>query len=278
MFRKTGLALLLAVAIIATANAADYTAQTGVSDSDGGHMETDGFRNSTYIDVQSRYSGYPYWGIVRWDLSGVKAEFDTEFGVGMWQVKDVILQMYGTPYTHSNDGNVQIRFTYDDTTSFSSLNNATDGAGSDPIGGQLTADPNNTSGTYAATIFYDNPDSYEQMQYDIYDANSVEPGMLMIGQDIREDDDNKLTLCFVDDPTDYSVSAAWAGPGMYSNYSYERPVLIITATEADNYIPVCTNRPSMDLNDDCVVDLLDFAMFASEWTNCGFANPEDCPQ
>jgi hypothetical protein len=40
----------------------------------------------------------------------------------------------------------------------------------------------------------------------------------------------------------------------------------------DNFIvtdPVCVNRPSMDLNRDCKVDVSDLATFALQWLDCG---------
>ena len=40
--------------------------------------------------------------------------------------------------------------------------------------------------------------------------------------------------------------------------------------------PICANRPVMDGNDDCKVDLLDFAIFAGEWLTCGYDDPAAC--
>ncbi len=38
----------------------------------------------------------------------------------------------------------------------------------------------------------------------------------------------------------------------------------------------CTAKPEMDFNDDCLVDLADFAIFAQEWLECGYWNLNDC--
>ncbi len=46
-----------------------------------------------------------------------------------------------------------------------------------------------------------------------------------------------------------------------------------TGTEPE---PVCENPPSMDTNDDCQVNLIDFTAFAIEWLQCGYADPNDC--
>jgi len=39
---------------------------------------------------------------------------------------------------------------------------------------------------------------------------------------------------------------------------------------------ICAHRPASDLNNDCKVNLLDLAMLASEWLDCGFNHPEAC--
>jgi len=40
--------------------------------------------------------------------------------------------------------------------------------------------------------------------------------------------------------------------------------------------PTCENRPFSDINWDCKVNLLDFALMASEWLSCGLDPPEAC--
>ena len=42
--------------------------------------------------------------------------------------------------------------------------------------------------------------------------------------------------------------------------------------------PECINPPSMDTNDDCQIDLADFAEFASQWMTCGWDIQEACWQ
>lgn len=41
-------------------------------------------------------------------------------------------------------------------------------------------------------------------------------------------------------------------------------------------LPVCVNKPSMDVTNDCRVDLADFAMFAGQWMACGYDKQEEC--
>jgi beta propeller repeat protein len=38
----------------------------------------------------------------------------------------------------------------------------------------------------------------------------------------------------------------------------------------------CTSKPQSDANDDCVVDMQDFAIMASEWLDCGWSEPSAC--
>lgn len=44
------------------------------------------------------------------------------------------------------------------------------------------------------------------------------------------------------------------------------------------HIPFCSDRPTFDFTDDCVVNIADFAIFAGQWLKCGFEDPVDCPQ
>jgi hypothetical protein len=39
---------------------------------------------------------------------------------------------------------------------------------------------------------------------------------------------------------------------------------------------VCVNRPSMDANNDCKIDMIDYAVFASQWLMCGLDKQSAC--
>jgi len=41
-------------------------------------------------------------------------------------------------------------------------------------------------------------------------------------------------------------------------------------------VPTCLSRPVMDINEDCKVDMSDFAIFASEWMTCNLEPQEEC--
>ena len=40
----------------------------------------------------------------------------------------------------------------------------------------------------------------------------------------------------------------------------------------------CTDKPTMDANDDCIVDILDFATFSLQWLSCGYDIPSACTE
>lgn len=44
----------------------------------------------------------------------------------------------------------------------------------------------------------------------------------------------------------------------------------------DGPAPQCVARPVSDLNDDCIVDFIDFGIMASEWLDCGYDLPQGC--
>ena len=265
----------------------DSSAKTGADDCGGGTLRLPPYTlNPSYIDVETRISmDYAYWGLVRWDLTGVRKELVEKIGSDL-DITKVELIMLSTPYTYSQSGYVDVRFTNDDTSDYNTFYNLSDGY-SDPVGGQLVngvdsnGDPN-TNGTFLNTIFYENPTDGNDISvtYTLYDAADATPpteGQQMLIEDILAD--TTTTLCFVDNPTDFTVSAAWAGPGW--NTGGNRPALKITAVAGSTHVVVCTNQPQFDVTGpegvpDCTVNLYDFAEFVSEWLVCGYPDPADC--
>lgn len=271
-------ALTLVLCSVVQADVNELTVETGDFDVVGGYFqiaEYGCYKGSSFFDVSTRTSTYAYWGLARWDLTTAKAELDAAFGSGDWEVTKLVLQMCRTSYTYSNDGWVTVRYTHDDDTDYLRLCNLTDGV-SEPVGGQLVNDPCDANGTYVKIIWYENEgDNYELLQYELYnDVNDPTPnaGQQMMLKDIRHD--NTVTLCFVDDPNDFALSAAWAGPA--NSYPFQRPRLFITAKPSLTHVPVCSDQPAMDTDDDCIVTLADFSVFAGQWFECGYADPNDC--
>ena len=48
------------------------------------------------------------------------------------------------------------------------------------------------------------------------------------------------------------------------------------ATDGQEPEPNCINPPQMDTNNDCQINMSDFAVFAAEWLACGYADQSDC--
>lgn len=97
-----------------------------------------------------------------------------------------------------------------------------------------------------------------------------------IGQK-KWNDDMSVFLLKGEELISWSIPFAWTDSvGVWGNR-------LVWAPENDNlyfgeYLgsPICANRPIMDGNDDCNVDLLDFAIFAGEWLTCGYDDPAAC--
>lgn len=289
MKKQLAMILTLVLSVSGAFAAETYTASTAPLDVEGGYMqltEYGGFKSGAYMDVQTRTSSFAYWGLLRWDLNTVKDELNDNLGgLGNWKVTKIDLTMYRTSYSYSASGNVDVRFTTDDTSNYTLMSNVSDGY-SDPIGDQLVygVDPNGASdmdGTFLKTVYYENSGTnYVPLTYTLYDAatdaNRMSGGQAMMLDDIVAD--TATTLCFVDNAADYTVSAAWAGPD--TTYYGQQPVLTITA-EATDHVAVCESRPQFDVSgpegtQDCKVDLYDFVEFAAEWLTCGYADPADC--
>lgn len=286
MMKRVLMLLMAVVSLSSVLFAAEmYTVTTEQDAVRGAYIAPSGSKGGYYFDIETRTnvgSGYAYWGLLRWDLTDIRTELDANLGgSGKWEVTKVELTMYRTSYSYSASGDVDVRFTTDDVCNYSDMINMTDGI-SDPIGDQLDGvDPNgysDTDGIFLSTIYFEDDinNNYVPLTYTLYDAatdaNSMTDGQAMFIYDIASD--IKTTLCFVDNINDYTVSAAWAGPS--TTYSGQKPYLTITAQESEVHIPVCVDKPIYDFDDDCMVTLSDFAMFISEWLNCGYADPANC--
>jgi len=86
---------------------------------------------------------------------------------------------------------------------------------------------------------------------------------------------------------DFHVPATVDGkPFSVQTYSNNRVVMSIhlNSTDSDKNLweiitpppSGCNNPPSTDTNNDCKIDLYDFANMAAEWLMCGFDDPNDC--
>ncbi len=225
-----------------------------------------------YIDVSNRYANYKSWAAIRFDLGTIRNTFNAQFGIGQWQVQKVVLSLWDSAPSFAVAGQVEVRFTDDDKIAITKADASPlemNEPELDPINGQFTTDTHDSNGTFVEWINYSAEPCFPEVQYALFDTNGTNSqGAQYIADHIRRS--TKLTLAFVDDG---SVSAGWAGYG--SAYTTEHPKLTVTAIAAER-IPICINPPAMDFNGDCKVTFEDFAIFANQWLNCGFADQNDC--
>jgi len=60
----------------------------------------------------------------------------------------------------------------------------------------------------------------------------------------------------------------------FSFYTYDSR-MILTSEKPESPV-YCISHPSMDTNNDCKIDMTDFAEFASQWLSCGLSAQEAC--
>ncbi len=225
-----------------------------------------------YIDVSNRYANYKSWAAIRFDLGTIRNTFNSQFGIGNWQVQKVVLSLWDSDPSFAVPGQVEVRFTDDDTIPITKADRSPlvmYEPELDPINGQFTTDTHDSNGTTVEWISYNAEPGFPEIQYALFDTNGTNSqGAQYIAAHIRSS--KKLTLAFLDDG---SVEAGWVGYG--SAYTMEHPMLTVTAVAAAHEA-ICINPSPMDFNGDCKVDFQDFAIFADQWLNCGFADPNDC--
>jgi hypothetical protein len=234
-----------------------------------------GNNGKNYLNVESRNAAsYNSWAAVRFNLGTIKNAIDANLGAGNWRVQKVILSLWDSGPSFGVPGTIEVRFTDDDTVKLT----ASQGTGDPnsplvmnmpplyPINGQL----HDGNGTFVEFIAYDKLPGFPEVQNVLFDnSGSNSQGSTYIANHIN--DANNLTLAFVD--ADSTVVAGWVGFG--SSYMTERPKLTVTAV-AKGHVPDCINRPSMDFNGDCKVELDDLDIFSNQWLNCGFEDLNDC--
>ena len=221
-----------------------------------GTIRIDGPRGGSggdrFFNVQGTVSGggtFDSYGVARWDLSGVRAEFDTLFPGG-WEVTGLALEMTQDNAAFSNDGFVAVYYSVDDTadikTALSDLFFPFFDMG-DP---QLElGDPDPIlSFLYFETATGD-IDRYDQAGGPGGASEALEL-IDALKADIETDD--FLTLVFVDDMDD-NVSATYRGQDPFEGR--EGPKLFITA-EGDG-----GTGCRADLDGDGSLTIFDFLQF-----------------
>lgn len=103
-------------------------------------------------------------------------------------------------------------------------------------------------------------------------------GKLVSGGDIH------FSLASINDVNNWLGRAQWNDNGFWGNLNefriYDQALAANSIAQAyqlgPDVLPAnpCVNQPTVDINDDCVVSILDFALLAEQWLDCGLTT---CP-
>ncbi len=176
-----------------------------------------GTSGAAFLNVEGSNNGsFASYGAVRFDLSSVKNQFNSQFGVGGWTISQITLQLTQSNAAFTADGDVGLYFTGNDgvaLTSPSSLNYgnfATSFADASPI----------LSYTFHQT---------SNGAVDAYTLFSQAPGQSAGGNALAADvlGNSLVTLLMRDQSA--GVAATYAG---FTNNSYAGPTLVIDAVAA----------------------------------------------
>lgn len=112
------LAMTVAVAtgLAGTANAASVEAFANATVQPGG-VRT-GSSGLAFFNIEgSDFDRFASYGAARFDLAGIKSQFDAQFGAGLWVVDNIALQLTQSNASFTAAGAVDVLFTADDLVS-----------------------------------------------------------------------------------------------------------------------------------------------------------------
>jgi len=213
-----------------------------------GTIQPSGPRQGTFGDIYFNIEGanngiYASYGVARFDVTGLQALFDSQFGIGGWEVCRVDLQLAQSNAGFTTDGGVAVYYTADDTTDAKTLASPLAYPFFDPNTGaaDLPVDANDPVVTYTFV---------ETVSGDIDTYTLFLSGdggqRAALAADIENTGDGTVTLVLVE--TDPNVAATYAGQ---SNTNYPPPTLIIRAGPAGGSCPpVADAGPDQQVTDD----------------------------
>lgn len=181
-----------------------------------------------FFNIEGSGNGdFASYGVARFDLSAMKAGFDTTYGADGWKVDYISLELTQSNASFTTDGAVDVYFTDDDTTSIA--------AGSSPLKYPFAgdfADASKIMGySFTAQIGSGMTTEWHSL-FSTGGANVNSAGALALATDI-ESSDNLATLALVD--ADAAVAATYAG---YTHSTFTGPRLNVYVTRAANVTPV----------------------------------------
>ncbi|MCP5279940.1 MAG: PEP-CTERM sorting domain-containing protein [Thiobacillus sp.] len=173
-----------------------------------------GSSGTNYFNIEgSDNGGFASYGVARFDLAAMKADFDALYGAGGWRVDNVVLELTQSNAGFTTDGGVQIYFTGDDAVSI-----ANDGTSplSHPFAGDFA------DALLVKSYAFTEIGSGTVENHTLYLAGGANgAGGLSLAANILAD--NLVTLALVD--ADAAVAATYAG---HTNSSYAGPTLSVS--------------------------------------------------
>ncbi|WP_018409864.1 hypothetical protein [Methyloversatilis thermotolerans] len=182
----------------------------------------------------SDYGSFASYGVTRFDIASLKAQFDAQYGVNGWVVDSISLSLTQSNASFTADGAVDIYFTGNDSTSITSPSPL-----QYPFSGDF-ADAQYITGYQFVQVSSGTVDTYSL--FNRTSANSA--GAQALVADILAD--SRITLALVEG--DSGVAATYAG---YNNNSYAGPTLNIQVSavpEAQTWIMVLAGLSVISLS------------------------------
>ena len=241
--------LAAASSAVAQETRSSVAAETGTIRIDGPRGGTGGDR---FFNIQGGDGGmFDAFGVARWDLAAVRAEFDALFPGG-WEVTELALEMTQDNAAFTSDGFVAVYYATDDTADIKTALSDLFFPFFDPASGdpQLAlGDPD----PFLQYLFFETAtgdiDRYDQAGGP---GGGAEALTLIDGLRADIETDDLLTLVFVDDD-DFGVTATYRGQEPFEGR--EGPKLVITV-EGDG-----GTGCRADLDGDGDLTIFDFLQF-----------------
>jgi hypothetical protein len=208
------LAMTVAVAtgLAGTGQAASVEAFANATVQPGG-VRT-GSSGLAFFNIEgSDFDRFASYGAARFDLSGIKSQFDADFGAGLWVVDSVALQLTQSNASFTAAGNVDVLFTADDSVSLAAPSPLTYGGfgASFPDAALITG----YTFTEVSTGHVETHLLFDRLALNSAGANAL-------AADVAGDSVTTLLLR----EAGPGVAATYAG---YTNFTYAGPTLVVMA-------------------------------------------------
>jgi PKD domain len=204
----------------------------------------DNFFNIEGVALAQAFRSY---GVVRWNLTTLKASLDTNYGVGNWLVTEVRVRMTQDVAGFSAPGDVILYYSADDTTDIKTA------------AGGLTYPFQNTPGTPDLAVNLLDPLLTVNWapavdgaidDYQVFTTGNTGQRAAMVA-DITNTADSSLTIVFEDSALTPTVAATWRGQVGITGFSPPELVVIAQAI-VGNTPPTANAGPDQILTDaDC---------------------------